>query len=157
GFTRQGVDAVSPPSAAAFDDALAAMQAAGATLVDLDAAGFTFPSAGGEFLVLLFDFNLDLQAYFATRTGVPMAGKTLADAIAFDNANAAREMPFFGQEIFDLAASLIMDPSAPQPVFGGLTYNQALEIDHDAGVNGIDAALSMFHLDAVVAPTDQPG
>src|SRR5262249_33429354 len=44
-----------------------------------------------------------------------------------------------------------------QPLFGGLTYNQALDIDQNAGVNGIDAALSQFHLDAVVAPTDSPG
>src|SRR5262245_26577912 len=45
----------------------------------------------------------------------------------------------------------------PQPIFGGLTYNQALAIDHNAGVNGIDLALSMFTLDAIVAPTDSPG
>jgi amidase len=45
----------------------------------------------------------------------------------------------------------------PQPAFGGMTYNQALAIDHDAGAKGIDAALSKFHLDAVVAPTDSPG
>lgn len=45
----------------------------------------------------------------------------------------------------------------PQPIFGGLTYNQALAIDRNAGINGIDLALSMFNLDAVVAPTDSPG
>jgi amidase len=38
----------------------------------------------------------------------------------------------------------------------GLSYNQALAIDHNAGVNGIDAALSQFHLDAVVTATDNP-
>jgi amidase len=37
-----------------------------------------------------------------------------------------------------------------------MTYNQALEIDRLAGVNGIDAALSQFHLDAVVSATDNP-
>ena len=71
-----------------------------------------------------------------------MAGKTLADAIAFNNANAAVEMPFFGQEIFELAQSLEPGPDTPQPAFGGMTYNQALEIDRNAGVNGIDAALA---------------
>src|SRR5439155_302145 len=45
----------------------------------------------------------------------------------------------------------------PQAAFGGMTYNQALAIDHNAGANGIDKALSQFHLDAVVAPTDSPG
>ena len=38
----------------------------------------------------------------------------------------------------------------------GLSYNQALRIDHDAGVNGIDAALRQFNLDAVVSATDNP-
>jgi amidase len=161
GTTRQGVDNAPPQVAAAFDAAVAAIKDAGATVVDLDAAGFSFASADGEFLVLLFDFKLDVQKYFATRVGVPMANKTLADAIAFNNANAATEMPYFFQEIFEFAEA--MDTSGadpgnnPQPLFGGLTYNQALAIDHNAGVNGIDAALSQFGLDAVVAPTDSPG
>jgi amidase len=85
-----------------------------------------------------------------------MAGKTLTDAIAFNNAHADSEMPFFNQDIFELADSLAPGPDDPQPVFGGLTYNQALAIDQNAGVNGIDAALSQFHLDAVVSATDNP-
>ena len=157
GVTRQGVDNAPPQVGAAFDAAIAAIEAAGATVVDLDAAGFTFPSPDGEFLVLVYDFKVDVQKYFATRVGVPMAGKTLADAIAFDAAHAAAEMPFFGQEIFELAQSIdTSSPDAPQPAFGGMTYNQALAIDQNAGVNGIDLALSHFHLDAVVAPTDGP-
>ena len=157
GVTRQGVDNAPPQVGAAFDAAIAGIEAAGAMVVDLDAEGFTFPSADGEFLVLLYDFKVDLQKYFATRAGVPMAGKTLADAIAFDNANAAAEMPFFGQEIFELAQSIdTSSPDAPQPAFGGMTYNQALDIDQNAGVNGVDLALSKFNLDAVVAPTDGP-
>src|SRR5207245_7951762 len=52
--------------------------------------------------------------------GVPMAGKTLADAIAFNEADAAREMPYFSQEIFELAESIdISSPDAPQSAFGG--------------------------------------
>lgn len=157
GTTRQGIDNAPPQVAAAFDTAVAAIQAAGATVVDLDAAGFNFASADGEFLVLLFDFKLDVQKYFATRVGVPMAGKALADAIAFNDANAATEMPYFFQEIFELAEAMdTSSPDAPQPIFGGLTYNQALAIDHNAGVNGIDLALSEFGLDAIVAPTDSP-
>jgi amidase len=132
------------------------MQAAGATIVDLDGSGFTFASADGEFVVLLFDFKIDVQNYFATRVGVPMAKKTLADLIAFDNANAGSEMPYFFQEIFDIANLFSTDPNALQPFFG-ISYNQALAVDHNAGVNGIDAALSKFNLDAVVAPTDSPG
>ena len=161
GVTRQGIDNAPPQVVAAFDNAIATIQGAGATVVDLDGAGFTFASADGEFLVLVYDFKIDLQKYFATRVGVPMANKTLADAIAFNSVNASTEMPYFFQEIFELAQS--MDTSGPHPgdnpqaAFGGMTYNQALAADQNAGVNGIDAALSRFSLDAVVAPTDSPG
>ncbi|MGH8315381.1 MAG: amidase [Steroidobacterales bacterium] len=157
GVTRQGIDNAPQSVIDAFDATLDAMEAAGATLIDLDGATFKFPPADGEFLVLLFDFRNDLNAYFATRTGVPMAGKTLADAIVFNDANADAEMPFFGQEIFELAQGLAPGPDDPQSAdFDGHSYNEALEIDRLSGVNGIDKALADFDLDAVVAPTDNP-
>jgi amidase len=145
----------------AFNAVVTAMQAAGATIVDLDAAGFTFPSASGETLVLEFDFKSDVQSYFATRVGVPVAKGTLQDAINFDNNNADAEMPFWGQDIFTEAEALLPGADTPQtdPNLGvpvGTTYNQALAIDQSAVVNGIDAALAQFHLDAVIAPTDNP-
>jgi amidase len=162
GITRAGLNGFDPnvptPPVVldAFENAVDALTNAGATVIDLDAAGFTFAPANGELLVLLFDFRNDVQAYFATRAGVPVAGGTLQSAIDFNNAHADVEMPFFNQDIFDLANSLAPGPDDPQPAFGGLTYNQALAIDHGAGVNGIDAALSQFHLDAVVSATDNP-
>jgi amidase len=162
GVTRAGLNGFDPfvptPPAvlAQFEVAVDAITAAGATVIDLDAAGFTFPPADGELLVLLFDFRNDVKAYFATRVGVPMAGKTLTDAIAFNNAHAEDEMPFFTQDIFELADSLAPGPDDPQPAFGGLTYNQALAIDKKAGVRGIDAALHRFNLDAIVSATDNP-
>ena len=82
----------------AFEEAVNALTAAGATVIDLDAEGFTFPSADGELLVLCFDFRRDVMAYFATRMGVPVAGGTLQTAIDFNNANADIEMPFFNQD-----------------------------------------------------------
>jgi amidase len=162
GITRVGLGGFDPfvptpqPVTDAIEASFAALTAAGATVIDLDAAGFTFASADGEFLILLFDFRNDVAAYFATRVGVPVAGGTLQTAIDFNNAHADVEMPFFNQDIFDLAAALEPGPDDPQPIFGGLTYNQALAIDHLAGVNGIDAAVSQFHLDAVVSATDNP-
>src|SRR5580700_10766597 len=93
GVTRQGIDSAPAGVIAAFESVLAALRAAGATVIELDGANasispaFTFPTATGETLVLEFDFKSDVQTYFATRVGVPMANKTLADAIAFDNAN----------------------------------------------------------------------
>lgn len=161
GLTRAGLtgftNVTTPqPVLDAFEEAVKALTAAGATVIDLDAQGFTFPSADGEFLVLLFDFRRDVRAYFATRVGVPVAGGTLQTAIDFNNDHANVEMPFFNQDIFELAESLAPGPRDPQPIFGGLTYEQALNIDHNAGVHGIDAAIRRFHLDAVVSATDNP-
>ncbi|HEY4758100.1 MAG TPA: amidase family protein [Chthoniobacterales bacterium] len=162
GLTRAGLNGFDPfvptPQSVldAFEEAVNALTAAGATVIDLDAAGFNFPSADGEFLVLAFDFRRDVRAYFATRAGVPVAGGTLQTAIAFNNANADIEMPFFNQDIFEFCVSLAPGVNDPQPAFGGLTYNQALAIDHDAGVNGIDRAIKRFNLDAVVSATDNP-
>src|SRR5580704_47453 len=162
GVTRSGLngfdpDVPTPPLVLAqFEAALDAMTAAGATIVDLDAAGFVFPPANNETLVLCFDFRNDVQAYFATRVGVPLAGKTLNDGIAFNSAHANEEMPFFNQDLWELCASLATGPNDPQPAFGGVTYNQALAQDKNLGVNGIDAALSQFGIDAVVTATDNP-
>lgn len=162
GVTRVGLNgfdpfvATPPVVTAAIEASFAALSAAGATVIDLDANSFTFQGGSGEFLVLLYDFRKDLATYFSSRTGVPVAGGTLQTAIDFNNANAAREMPFFNQDIFDLAQSLAPGPDDPQPVFGGMTYNQALAADGDSGKLGIDAALAAFNLDAVVSATDNP-
>src|SRR5438270_12923449 len=55
---------------------------------------------------------------FVTRLGVPVAGGTLQTAINFNNARASADMPFFNQDIFDLANALEPGPDDPQPIFG---------------------------------------
>ena len=65
-------------------------------------------------------------------------------------------MPFFNQDIFDLCESLAPGRDDPQPAFGGMTYNQALQADHDFTVMNVDGALSAQHLDAIVSATDNP-
>jgi len=146
----------SPKLDAVFEDALSAMAGAGAILVDVIFPHFHDIFVGTpELTVLLFDFKIDLQKYLATRTGVPLAGGTLADAIAFDNAHAAQEMPFFGQEIFELAETFSSDPTAVQPL--GISYNDAIAADRlFGGTEGIDMLLAQNALDAIVAPTDNP-
>ena len=172
GLTRQGLGGFDPfvptpqPVVDAFEAAFAKLTDAGATVIDLDALGFNFSGGPGEFLVLCFDFAKfkatassppgDVSAYFATRAGVPVAGGTLDTAIAFNNANAATEMPFFNQDIFDFCNSLAPGADDPQPAFGGETYNQALQADHDFTVQNVDAALTSQHLDAIVSATDNP-
>jgi amidase len=170
GVTRNGLTGftnVSTPQPVldAFEEAVQALENAGATVVDLDAAGFTFSPPDGESMVLFFDFRNDVANYFATRIGVPVAGGTLQTAIDFNNANAATEMPFFNQDIFEFSESMNPDPTFCDPRFTSavlpttatcMSYNDALKIGHLAGANGIDAALSMFNLDAVVTATDNP-
>jgi len=161
GLTRAGLNGFDPnvptpqPILDAFEAAVDDLIAAGAIVIDLDAAGFTFPSPDGEFLVLLYDFKFDVAAYFGTRRGVPVAGGSLQTAIDFNNAHAAVEMPFFNQDIFDLAQTINPDPNFVDPNFG-ISYNQALMIDHQAAVDGIDKALHDFQLDAIVSATDNP-
>ena len=163
GLTRQGIDTTSPGSIdAAFEAAVAQMQAAGATIVDLDAAGFSFPLSGGELLVLCFDFRNDLKSYLATRVGVPLAGKTLTDGIAFNNRPdiAPLELTFEDQSLWELCDAMAPGVDDPQNdalgAFGGETYNQALADGRNLAVNGVDLALSQFHLDAIISPTGAP-
>ena len=147
----------SPKLDVVFEDALAAMRSAGAILVDVMFPHFSDISAGTpEFTVLLFEFKGDLQNYLATRVGVPLAGGTLADAIAFNSARAAQELPFFGQEIFELSEQFnVADPAANQPL--GISYNDALAADKLFGATeGIDLLLMQNALQAIVAPTDNP-
>ena len=174
GITRVGLKGFGPPGFPTFvatpqpvldaiEASFKALSDAGATVVDLDAQGFTFTPANGEFGVLLYEFKNDLAAYFATRTGVPVGGGTLQTAIDFNNANAAAEMPFFNQDIFDLSNSLnTTDPNAPQDpsLFGSdasgkASYKISLDLDQAAGVS-MDDALNKFGLDAVVSATDNP-
>lgn len=167
GVTRQGIDNAPPQVVAAFDAAIEVIANAGATLVDLDdpANAFSFSPADGEFMVLLYDFKFDVAKYFGTRVGVPVGGGTLQTAIDFNDANAVKEMPYFGQEIFTLAETMKHDPNFCDPRFTStvlpttgtcMSYNDALIVDHLAGAS-LDSALSRFNLDAIVAPTDTPG
>ena len=149
GVAREYEGVGSPHTDAVFEDALSALHGAGAILVDV-----SFPhldeinSGGSEFTVLLNDFKHDLNAYLSTRTGVPIT--SLADAIAFNNAHAAQEMPFFAQEIFDLAQTFSGDLSDP-------AYLTALARDKViGGSEGIDAILATNTVQAIVAPTDTP-
>ena len=120
---------------------------AGAEVVDpveipsLDEAG------DAEYEVLLYEFKADLEAYLAGRPGA--AVRTLDDLIAFDTQNADREMPYFGQEIFERAAKK-----------GPLTdkdYLDALAKCRDlTRAKGLDAAFEKHRLDALVALTNGP-
>jgi amidase len=140
-----------PKSDAVFEANLTAIQAAGATLVDVNFPHFAEINAGAsETTVLNFDFKGDLKAYLSTRIGVPI--RTLADAIAFNLAHAEDELLFFGQEVF--LASQAVNLNDPATI---AAYQKALHRDHViGGSEGIDLLLQQNHLDAIVAPTGGP-
>jgi amidase len=132
---------------AAFEQALEVMRAAGANLVDVEIPSFDeYNASQAEIIVLIFEFKRDLNAYLATRRGIPVG--SLADVIQFNLDNADRELQFFGQELMELTES---DP------FDEATYLQALaDARRQGGADGIDATLATFGVEAIVAPTNQP-
>jgi amidase len=127
-----------------FEDALAALRGLGAEVVDVEV-----PHADEleepELQVLLFEFKADLDAYLASATGASV--RSLAEAIAFNEAHRDREMPFFGQEIFEQAVEK-----------GPLTEVAYLEALATCGRlardEGLDVALR--DADVLVAPTGGP-
>jgi amidase len=132
----------------AFDEAIAAMRDAGAVIVD--PASLPTPAALGaaELVVLDYEFKAGLNAYFATR-GPGVAVKTLAELIAWNEREAAREMPWFGQEIFIRAQKS-----------GPLTDKKYLDARATClrltRTQGIDAVMAKHRLDAIVLPSNQP-
>ncbi len=150
GVARDYEGVGSPHTDAVFEQALSALHGAGAILVDVFFPHLSEINSGGsEFTVLLNDFKHDLNAYLSTRTGVPIT--SLADAIAFNNSHAAQEMPFFAQEIFELAETFSGNLTDP-------AYLAALARDRViGGSEGIDMLLGQNQIQAIVAPTDTPG
>jgi amidase len=138
-----------PETDAVFERSLAALTAAGATLVEIQ----KFPNDQDvgklEQLVLMTELKADLNAYLATTSPAQAPSRTLADLIAFDKAQAAEEMPLFGQELFEEAQRT-----------KGLTDPDYLKARADAhrltGPEGIDKLLADNRVTVLVAPTLGP-
>jgi amidase len=148
GVLRTFYTGYSAKTDALFAKALGDLQAAGATLVDpADLPSINdLLNDSSETIVLVYEFKRDLNAYLATRTGVPI--HSLADAIAFNNSHASQELRWFGQEWFLLAEA---------DTFTEAQYQQALVQGHMlAGAQGIDAALAQNNVQVLVAPSGGP-
>jgi amidase len=130
------------------NDAIEAMKANGAVIVDpanIETAGKFDDS---ELDVLLYELKADLNAYLAG-LGPKAPVRTLQNIIEFNESHRAQEMPWFGQELFVQAQAK-----------GPLTdkkYRDALAKDHRMSrTDGIDATMKKYKLDAIVAPTGGP-
>jgi amidase len=137
-----------PATDAVFERALQTLAARGAVLVDPVRIDGAEQIGVHEIEVLLTEFKVGVAAWLREfAPGAPV--QTLADLIAFNEKHAAREMPFFGQELFLRAEQTggLADPK----------YLAALETSRRlARTEGIDAALQTHRLDALVAPTRGP-
>jgi len=130
-----------------LEQAIATMKAQGAIIVDPVVLPHLSELGPAESTVLSYDFKNDLNAYLATRPGLTV--KTLADLIAFNQREAAREMPWFGQQLLEQAQA--KGPLTDKVYLDALTKEKQL-----AGPQGIDAALAKDHLDALLAPSWGP-
>jgi amidase len=128
-----------------LDATIATLRSMGATVVDNVALVGLDQSDQNEFPALLNEFKHDINAYLAARPGPHPAD--LAGLIEFNRQHADIEMPFFQQEIFELAQQTSGDLTDPTYVAQRVTATTASR-------NAIDSAIAGEHLDAILAPTN---
>jgi amidase len=130
---------------ARFNAALAEMEAAGATLVEIDAVNMPSDFWSKSFEVLKYEFKATLNAYLAS-TPATVKTRTLADLVAFNKENAATELALFNQDIFEQSDAMEgLDSDG---------YREAIALIQAATRgNGIDRLLAEHDVDALVSPS----
>ena len=100
-----------------------------------------------ELTVLLFEFKNHFEEYLRKRSS--LGPQSLKDLMAFNNNHRTIEMPYFEQEIFEMA-----DQKGP---LTDKVYLEARQQSYRlAATEGIDATLKKYRLDAIVGPTFGP-
>lgn len=129
-----------------FNAALAVLEAQGAELVEIDSFAPDAENFWGDALsVLQYEFKHTLDAYLAdTPETVPT--RSLADVIAFNEANAEIELALFDQDL--LVASDAMGPLTEEGYTNALTAVQSA-----AREKGIDKLLADHNVDMLVSPS----
>ena len=130
-----------------MEDAIVLMRDRGATIVDPIALRPSPTMRRAEVEVMAYEFKTGLNAYLAALPNGKI--RSLADLIAFNEAHAGEEMPYFGQERLVEAqrrGSLSED-----------RYQEAHAVARRLSrEEGIDRAMDADTLDAVIAPTGGP-
>lgn len=140
-----------PPVDAIYDTAIAALRDAGAELVE----GLELPHAkelgSSPFIVkvMLWDLKTDLAAYLRAYLDPEFPIKSLDDVIEFNRDHAGQELPWFGQDLLEIAAE---SGELDDPEY----IHMVSEVQRWGRHEGIDALLQEHHLDALVAPTNLP-
>jgi amidase len=148
GVPRKRLFGGSPLADALVDEAIAVLKSLGAEIVD--PVNLSPPATLGkdEYQVLLYEFKADLNAYLQG-LGSKAPVKSLAEAIAFNDAHKDRVMPFFGQDIFHEA-------EAKGPLTTAAYVKALAGSKRAARELGIDKVMAAHKLDALVAPTSGP-
>jgi amidase len=148
GVPRKKLYGQSVAADALVEAALKDLARLGAVIVDPADIATVGETDDSEFEVLLFEFKANLNAYLAG-LGARTSYKSLKDLIRFNEENRDREMPYFGQEIFEKA-------EAKGPLTDA-AYVEALEKDlRLSRQDGIDKTMDTHRLDALIAPTSGP-
>ena len=148
GIVRNKYFGYSPASDRIAEAAIAEMKKQGATIVDPANIATLGKFDDGEFEVLLYEFKADLNKYL-TWLGAASPVHSLKDVIAFNDAHPDQEMPYFGQEIMMMAEQ--KGPLTSAKYTAALARNRQM-----ARALGIDATMTKYTLDALVAPTGGP-
>lgn len=131
-----------------MEAAFAALKSEGATLIDPADLPTHGRFGGAEYEVLLYEFKHDLNIYLGSLSP-EVRVRSLADVIAFNEANRERVMPFFRQET-------LLRAQAKGPLTER-AYLEALETCRRlTRAEGIDAVMNEHQLDALLAPTAGP-
>ncbi|XQW84372.1 amidase [Thalassotalea piscium] len=132
---------------AKFEQAIKALKAQGAIIIDNTNLTSEPEWGDAEFEVLLYEFKDEINKYLAhTAKGIP---KSLAELIQFNQDNAAIEMPYFDQEIFQMAQE--KGPITDKIYLDALAKAKSATQD-----NGIDKVIKQYQLDIIIAPTTGP-
>lgn len=131
-----------------MEEVLATLKRLGAELVDPAPVPKLGEYDASELEVLLYELKNDLDAYLAS---LPAGDhpKTLAEVIEFNRKHADREMPWFGQELFEQAVA--KGPLSDKAYLEALEKNRRL-----SRAEGLDAVFGEHRLDALVCPTMGP-
>jgi amidase len=148
GVVRNQLWGYSPATDALADAAIADMKTAGAVIIDPANISTLGQFGDSEFDVMLYEFKTDLNKYLDW-LGPASPVHSLADVIAFNTAHRDEELPYFGQEIMEMAEK--KGPLTDPKYRAGLARNRRL-----ARTLGIDAVMAKFNLDALIAPTGGP-
>jgi amidase len=134
-----------PGVEAAFAGWIAQLRGAGAVLVDPMPLELPENLGQNEYEVLLYEFNDGIARYLE---GAQDAPRSLEAIIAYNAANADVAMPYFGQDILELALAR-HDLASP-------AYRDALASSRDAVRTALSSAFAALELDAIVAPANAP-